>query len=601
MRKRWLVAALFSLLIPVFSDATCLNDQTSQRALKPSDLKQKRAARLKVLQQQLPRLEASALAITNPELKIETLGRLADLLWVYDSPGARQLFQKTYDLLRSIEPADERAKAKSEGGTSKLPCSKLIGLYVRFFSQVARHDSAWSKQLLEHAPEFITTPAVSRNLDLNTANLLLGEKDPKAFDFIAAGISSPASGLANTMQILDLLMRLRRLDAKKADQLFLQAMRQLESQTITLTDDLLTVGNYLFTGQPLGNASDERIIISPVFVGRVAFHADISYDRPGNSLEIVDAYLRTSAAILTRPTDSEEILSQNRAAAFLLLPKARRFAPDLVPVLTNLSNGIDPARTNSAEARVSAITADASASETVESVMESLDRIQDVIKRDEYCLRKIWSFYMASDFKSAARLTSRMASSEILEQLSFLISVGQATDSLQKNALDSARLQTERLPASKERSFLWFAIGNRLIENGDQQGGRVAINNGVADARKTEGSVRASLLLLGTELISSFDSVGGLSLFSETLIVINHLDVASDEPLRFERFVRVRVGAQSATFSTDISGAKSGTLRGALKIPVSYDPNGAFTLILQFKNEYIRSSALIAFVTELTS
>jgi len=182
-----------------------------------------------------------------------------------------------------------------------------------------------------------------------------------------------------------------------------------------------------------------------------------------------------------------------------------------------------------------------------------------------------------------------------------LIAVGQAINSLQKGDLDSARVQIQRLPAGKDRSFLSFAMAKRIVEKGDVQGGRIAINSGLADARRTDGSVKASLLLMGSELTCGIDFPAGLSILSEALNVINGFDSNLDEPLRFDRFVRVRLGSQSATFSTDVSGFKLGSVRGAFKAPISRDPNGVLTLILHLKNEYMRSSALLAFMSELTS
>jgi hypothetical protein len=85
------------------------------------------------------------------------------------------------------------------------------------------------------------------------------------------------------------------------------------------------------------------------------------------------------------------------------------------------------------------------------------------------------------------------------------------------------------------------------------------------------------------------------------LNVTNSFDPDLNEPMRLDRFVRVRVGSQSATFSTDVSGFKFGSVSGAFKAPVSRDPNRALTLILHLKNEYMRSLALVAFVTELAS
>ncbi len=599
MGKRSIVIAVLALFASLPLTGQQPNGQKPRRTSKVSEAKKTQSDRLQILQQELPKLAGSALSFKNLELKVETMGRLADLVWSVDADGGRLLFQKTYELLRSIEPAVDRQQGKSDEESSKLPRGKLIALYVRFFSLVAKHDSTWKEQLLKDAPEFLSSPGVARNLDLSTADFLLQEKDPKAYDFIEAGTSNGVSGLANTLQILDLFRRFRELDATKADQLFSQLIRQIERQGDISADDLLTIGNYLFTGRPPNPEPEERILITPVYVGSVAFHADISYDRPGRSPELVDAYLRSSVAILTRPAPSEAILLTNRAAAFLLLPKARRFAPDLVPILSNLSSVIDPKRTNSVEARSSA--PEPVGPQSLESVMETLDTIKDPTRKDEYCLRAIWSFYIAADFESASALTNRMGSAEIREQLSSLISIGRAINSLQKGDLDSARLQTRRLHPGKERSFLWFAIAARMLDKGDVQNGKIAIDNGLVDARRTDGSVKASLLLLGTELTSGIDFAAGSNLLSEALTVINTFDSDLNEPLRFEKFVRVKVGSQSATFSTDVSGFKSGTVRGAFKVPLSRDPNGAISLILQLKNEYVRSSALLAFVSELTS
>ena len=249
MGKRWIILALLVLLItlPV---AGPLHGQKPPRTSKTSSFRKTPEERLQILQQELPQLADSALALQNVELKIETLGRLADLTWSHDTLGARQLFQRSYELLRSIEPADDRSQSKPNDSTARLQRTKLIGLYIRFFSRIAKHEPAWKEQLLKDAPEFVRDPGVARNLDLNTASLLLQERDPKAFDYIESGISNPVGGLANTMQVLDLLMKFRQLDAKKADQLFVQFMRQMESQSVTTADDLLTIGNYLFSGHP---------------------------------------------------------------------------------------------------------------------------------------------------------------------------------------------------------------------------------------------------------------------------------------------------------------------------------------------------------------
>ena len=566
-----------------------------QRRSQSSESKQ-RADRLQLLQREFPKLADSALALKNVQLKIWTLASLADLLWATDPESARALFQKTYGLLRAIEPSEKQLEAQSvESG--KLPQGKLITLYVLFFSFVGKHDPVWKEQLVNDAPEFFHNPDVARNLDITTANLLLKERDTNASDFIEATIAAGVSGFTHAMQVLDMLFRLRRIDIAKADRLFLKVLDQLETQESTSADDLFTIGNYLFTRSAPGAAVDqEMVLVSPVFVGTVSFHADISVDRAEIGTELVEQYLRSCVAVLSRPVTNDATLSQYKAAAFLLLPKARRYAPQYVPILSTLSTGIDPRRTNSAEARAS--NSEQTAPTDVDAILKHLDTLNSSVQRDEYCLRMIWSFYEKEDFQSARALNERMSSLQTRTRINEIISIRQAIASVQAGNLDSARLEARKLPQDEQRAFLWLTIGAKLIEKRSFNSARPAIESGLADARKTEGAAKASLLLLGSELLSKVDFPGSTFILAEAVEAINSLGPEVSDPLRLNRFVRIKVGSQSATFLTDIKGAKAASMNGAIKVPLSKDPDGVVTLILQLKNEYARSSALLAFVAE---
>ena len=213
----------------------------------------------------------------------------------------------------------------------------------------------------------------------------------------------------------------------------------------------------------------------------------------------------------------------------------------------------------------------------------------------------IWSFYAKNDFQSARLLNERMSSLETRARIFEVISIRQAINSLQAGDIDGARLQARKLPQDEQRAFLWLAIAARLIESRDLSDARAAVESGLADARKTEGTARASLLLLASELLSTVDFPGSSYILAEGVGAINSLEPEVTDPLRLNRFVRITVGSQSATFLTDIKGAKAATMHGAIKVPLSKDPDGVITLILQLKHEYARSSALLAFVAECAS
>jgi hypothetical protein len=566
-----------------------------QRRPRASESK-KGVDRLQLLQREFPKLADSALALKNVGLKIWTLSSLADLLWATDPVTSRALFQKTYGLLKAITPTENQPESDSVEANN-LPKGKLITLYVLFFSFVGKHDVAWKEQLVNEAPEFVRYPGAARNLDVTTANLLLKEKNSKASDFIEATISDGVSGFTHSMQVLDMLFKLRRIDLAKADQLFSRLLDQLESQGSTSADDLFTIGNYLFTRSgPAAAVNEEMVLVSPVFVGAISFHADISVDRMGITTELVEQYLRSSVAVLSRPVTNETTLSQYRAAAFLLLPKARRYAPQYVPILTTLSTGIDPKRTNSTEARASS--SEQTPPTDVDAILKHLDTIKTTVQRDEYCLRMIWSFYAKGDLQSARALNERISSVETRARIFDVISIREAIDSLEAGDLDSARLQARKLPQGEQRAFLWLAIGAKLVETRDLDDATAVIEWGLADARKTDGAAKASLLLLGSELLSTVDFPASTFVLAEAVRAINSLGPEVTDPLKLNSFVRITIGSQSATFSTDIKGTKAASISGAIKLPLSKDPLGVITLILQLKNEYARSSALVAFVAE---
>lgn len=188
----------------------------------------------------------------------------------------------------------------------------------------------------------------------------------------------------------------------------------------------------------------------------------------------------------------------------------------------------------------------------------------------------IWSFYEKEDFQSARALNERMSSLETRARITEVIQ-------------------------DEQRAFLWLAIGAKLIEKRSLGGARSAIELGLADARKTKGAVKASLLLLGSDLLSTVDFPGSTFVLAEAAEAINSLGPEVTDPLRLNTFVRIKVGSQSATFLTNIKGAKAASMNGAIKVPLSRDPDGVVTLILQLKNEYARSSALLAFVAECAS
>ncbi len=589
-----LLLLVFSLLSTTFpSQAQSVSRKSNKSKIKPVSAPDNSEK----THRQISRLAENALSLRNVELRVRTVVGLADLYWKYDEKYGRQLFLKAFDVLKSTQPTESGALAAPEDTTAAMPTvtkNKLISLYVRFFAHLAKHDSELQQKLFRDSQiDLLATLDLGRSMELSAASMLLLENDSKAFDFISKGIGGGIGGHLSSMQFLDLLMRSRVQDEQRADQLFVQVLDQLASQGTTSADDLLTIGNYLFTSpQSLAGDYGNKTVVSPVFVGRIAFHADISVDRPGIQPPIVQKYLRTAVNILSRPNADDAVNLQNRAAAFLLLPKARRFAPELLAAFGALASGLEGSRTNSTEA---GNTEPAPASvPDLETVMATLEKIKDPNRQNEYCLRMIALFYVREDFKSARTLTDKLPLLSTREQLLDLISLREAVVAFQSGNLSLATLRARKLTPSPARSFLWFAIARTLIQKKDLPAARAAIDEGLEDARRTDGSTRASLLLLAAELVGKFNSSEGTGVFDEALKALMAIDSNSNDPLRFDRVVRIKMGSQSVIFNTNVKGINPGSLGGAVGPLLARDPEGMPFSLLQLPNEHLRSSAILA-------
>lgn len=545
---------------------------------------------------EISRLAEHAINLRNLELKVRTLIGLADLSWNHDETFGRQLFLKAFEVLRLTKPVEKATRPATGDSTAEvgeITKNRLISLYILFFAHLAKHDPNLEQTLLgESQREFLDVPNINRSLDLSAASMFLQENDPRAFDYLSKGAANGINGHLQTMQVLDLLMRSRAQDEQRADQLFLEVLKQLTSQAKTSADDYLTIGNYLFTSPQSVNFPN-KVVVSPVYVGKVGFHADISVDRPSIQPLLIQAYLKAAIAIFSRRGVDDSAQLQNRAAAFLLIPKARRFAPNLLPELVSLASGLEGVRTNSTDAGTTG-TQRLDSKPDLESVTATLEKIKDDEKRNEYVLRMIGFFYSNADFKLARTLADKITLLSVREKLSDLISFRESVVALQTGSVSQAISQARRLTPTPQRSFLWFAIAKVLIEKRDLRGARSAIDAGLDDARRADGSAKASLLLLAVEQVGKIDSDAAQGTFIEVLETLAAIDSDVREPLGFDRSVAIKIGSQVSIFNTNINGINPGTLSGAMKHTLGRDHEGITSSLLGLSNEHLRSSAILA-------
>lgn len=533
-----------------------------------------------LVEEQLTRLGTDALAISSPDIRIPTLAALGDTIWKKDELYSRQLFTRAVECLRSF------------AATSSDDKRQFGLLQADLLTRISKHDRPWGQRLVAE----LKAESLGANLDLNVANMMLNEKDPGAAEFLNKGIASGIDGFSKSMRILDLLLRMRSVNKGMADSAFLNAVDQIGQLSKTKADDLFTIGNYLFTTPRIISADvdSNRVLLTPVYVGTISFHADISLDRPEVEPALVAGYLDRATAILAIPSEDPNVSAQNRAAAFLLIPKAQRFAPKLIPVLTTLASGVDATRTNSTSAATAAgLPGPTSEPITIDSVLARVEETKDPVKRDEYCLAMVAQFHGKNDFTAARTLTEKLGPAPLREQLTQLIDFREVVAKYQSGDLDNARNKTWSLPLTASRVSLSLGIVDAYLKKGDKNSANLTFDSAVKDIQKLNGTSQASLYLAASEVASRLDPLVAQSIFNDAMRSVSNLDTASRDPLRLDTFVRLTVGSRTVQFMTGVKGAPTGSLAGALKPAFSRDPQATLNATLQLKNDYLKGSAIV--------
>ena len=188
----------------------------------------------------------------------------------------------------------------------------------------SQRDRAWA----EHLIDTIASEASNRNgsckdseTNLDVALNLVSNDAKNAEKFGARSLQSGISPNFITLQ-----QRLRQEDANAADRSFLQVLSQYRLQSNDAYQ-LTILGTYLFTSPRVESGDSTAFVLTRV--GNIGV-PDITTNRQNISPVLVRAYLGTALEIMHKPNSDSAQQQSKYALGYLLLPKAREFAPDLV-------------------------------------------------------------------------------------------------------------------------------------------------------------------------------------------------------------------------------------------------------------------------------
>ena len=366
-----------------------------------------------------------------------SLAQIAETAWKTDSIYARGLFSTS---LENIAPRD--ADSDREKGQKKQVYRKIVSL-------IAKRDPDWAKRLVTFSKEQGEEAA---RTSLKIAEELLDTDATLAADFARRSANVQITG-----SLVSFLKNLRLKNETEANGIFLSVASRYPTQPGVEAEQFGLLGTYLFRSPYTG--ADDIQTISYTRAGDVLF-PNISLTMPNTRPDLVRGYINGAVSIINRPTDSASERQMRYVLGYLLLPKAREFAPDLVGSLS----GAIAARLSSPE--IAPYSSDdafknfnKSNTGSFDDRLKEIESMGDSYTRDRLYLDLVHKSWRDNDFARAAAVTAKIEDKGVRGDLDTLILFGEANRALKtgQDPLAEAVPLIERLPKSLEKSVLWLA------------------------------------------------------------------------------------------------------------------------------------------------
>lgn len=446
--------------------------------------------------------------VSDTTVKARALVELGDLLWKDDEPYARELFLRGYDLTKKTDQ------------TSPAEARKLASLRKQILGPIAHRDPALVKKLIEDQKAELT------NVQRAETNLSIAYQLLDSYGDAEAAEGFARSSLNQGMRVGQLtvwLQELREKNPQNADLLFRDLLQTLLAQSTVQADDLLYLGTYLFTsphGLAYGPTTRSVTIIGGVPV------PDITADRPNMPAGLVREYLAAAANILLRETTGAREQKLRYVATYMLIPKAERVAPELLPALFKarqmLAGQVPPAFTQpQTYANLNRLSLDDEAE--IDRTLEEIARLPDQTRRDVRYLSLVFTLWSKGKFIRAREVTNKVSDLNAQRELNCVIDFADAVRQLEaKNTdFDAVGNVAKKLQCGLERAMLWLAIANAYKEAGSKQRTRDALANGLTAARSLDDPHLPYLLLNIAGQYGTLDAPLGQVILREAIKELN--------------------------------------------------------------------------------
>ena len=506
-------------------------------------------------------------AFSDTKLRASTLAVLGNLLWKSDEALARQLFQRSIDVLTN--PAE-----------TKLTTRERLSLRRKVLSLAMRSNEALAESLTEalKANDLNSSPTLAMlSVELDTAYELLSVDPDRAEYFATRSLAQDVPALMPSF----LLQYRAQVKSPTADALFLQSIRRLPAQRNFDLSLLPMYGTYVFTSPALDQNDLTSVSLLRVGSSSIAL-ADISADRLNVSANLTVAYLQAAVQVLSSKANNSNRPELVYAVAYLLRPKIQKHAPQLLASLeqslSTLTNQVSPELRNESSYKNFGQSRPA-----FDDELAQIEKLEGAMQRDARYLSLFYEKWIHNDFRRARVLIDRISDLQVQQTLKVLTDFIEASGWLRggEEELEKARSVASRLPKGLEKSSLWLGLGRDYLTNKQHELATEALNEALKAAEAdTDG--RPLFLLIAARYLGQLDpSVSDATLMTAVKEFNKQpaLAVAGFNPRRL-----VTAGSHTVAFPISLDGINFGFAEN-LRFLLEQNFENTHTQIMNLVNE----------------
>ena len=441
--------------------------------------------------------------------------RIADLLWKFDEPFAREVFGWAFDAARSPPPEDilkiEHAAyaARQAAGVKEV--------MTRFGARDRKRAEDWFTRLEEERTAAIRSSEMVQFQSELLIQIALQLTSINPAQAQRLGLLSLSSGRIPE-EFGRLLFALAKVSRSQSDDLFRAALAALRRSDFGYDVALISLVNYIFTSDGTLDSS-ARIADAQLLANYFA-----------------DAAWRQARGASTLPESSASFYSFVEVRG---LPIVARYAPDRVPELQGqmreLASRLSPAQLEStAQMRATQQQQIAVANRSSYDLDEQIDRAareKDAQVRDSL-LNRVAHSLMRMDSEKALKVAAMIEDAEIRASAEDDINLVKIQQLLASKSYEEGRKTALKFKQATLQARVLVEIAGKVFkENNDTaRAGELLAEAAEIVLRIDPSADKLSALLAIAQQFAGFDSIRGFETLNSVIKVVNQLNAADSTP-----------------------------------------------------------------------